>query len=139
MPLLCVGSVFAITIYQQRSIYHEIKECVNLEINKKFEMNFITSYEHIDETVQYEIDVSQIESDILYCRIHSRYQYSSNIYNNVWIRYTTSAVQSWYCQCNIGTRTSGCSAHYLVFFLYHQCNTWKVNRQLSSVDDSGHY
>ena len=73
MPLLCVGSVFVITIYQQRSIYHEIKECVNLEINKKFEMNFITSYEHIDETVQYEIDVSQIESDLLYCRIHSRY------------------------------------------------------------------
>ena len=97
--------------------------------------------EHIDETGQYTIDVSNVESDLIHCRIQSRHT-SSTLYN-LWIRFTTSAVTSWYCQCKSGARTLGCCAHicsviwYLGFYR-HQCNKIEKERynQVSTMLDN---
>ncbi|XP_061170430.1 uncharacterized protein LOC133179753 [Saccostrea echinata] len=98
--------------------------------------------EHIDETGQYAIDVSYVESDLIHCRIQSRHT-SSTLYN-LWIRFTISAVTSWYCQCKSGARTLGCCAHICSVIWYlgyhrHQCNKIEKDRYMSSVDDAGQY
>lgn len=98
--------------------------------------------EHVDETGQYAIDVSQMESDLIHCRLQSRHS-SSTLYN-LWIKFTDCAVTSWYCQCKSGARTLGCCSHICSVIWYlgcyrHNCNVIETRGYETSVDDAGEY
>ncbi|XP_061171659.1 uncharacterized protein LOC133181135 [Saccostrea echinata] len=94
------------------------------------------------ENGQYNIDVSEIETGLIHTRIQSRHR-NSTLYN-LWIKYTTSSVCGWYCQCKSGARTVGCCAHVcrVIWYLGYsrrQCNyTVRAKDQfISSIRDAG--
>lgn len=57
----------------------------------------------------YHIHLSTAELDILHARIQSRHVASKQY--NLWIQYSPTEIQGWYCQCKGGARTVGCCAH----------------------------
>ena len=96
--------------------------------------------EHLDEEGEYIISLNDDIADILRVCIQSRHTSSKSYL--LWIQYSHSSVQSWYCQCKAGARVLGACAHissvlwYLGFARHNESALSNVNDWSQYLEDA---
>ena len=95
--------------------------------------------EHLKDG-QYSISVQQNSPNVLHGLIQSRH--ISRKKYHVWIKYSESEIEAWFCKCKAGARVIGCCAHIATILWYlglARHTDYKVSKPKTSyfLDASG--
>ena len=99
----------------------------------KLSPSYIQEYVEGDSVIQ----VHREDSHLLCVKIQSRH-ISSKQYK-LWIKYSSTAILSWYCKCRAGARVVGVCSHIAAVVWYLSSARHDVSRETFGVRNWSHY